>query len=130
VEDICALPVSEWASPDSHLYLWVTNGFLRQGFSVMEGWGFDYKTCLTWAKPQLGLGNYFRCATEFILFGVRGSLPTTSRSTRNWFEAPRGKHSVKPEEFYQLVEKASPGPYLELFARSPRPGWDRWGVEA
>jgi len=130
VEDICALPVSEWASPDSHLYLWVTNGFLRQGFSVMEGWGFDYRTTLTWLKPQMGLGNYFRVGTEHVLFGVRGGMPTQSRSLVNWFEAPRTRHSAKPEAFYTLVEEASPGPYLELFARSSRPGWDRWGNEA
>lgn len=130
VEDICALPVSEWAAADSHLYLWVTNGFLRQGFSVMEAWGFDYRTTLTWLKPQIGLGNWFRVGTEHVLFGTRGDLPTQSRSLANWWQASRTRHSAKPEAFYTLVETASPGPYLELFARSSRPGWDRWGNEA
>lgn len=130
VEEICGLPVSDWAKPDSHLYLWVTNGFLREAFVVMEAWGWTYRTTLVWAKPQMGLGNYFRVGTEHVLFGTRGELPTRSRSLVNWFEAPRTRHSVKPEAFYTLVEQASPDPYLEMFARKARPGWDRWGNEA
>jgi len=130
VEEIADLPVGEWAKPDSHLYLWVTNGFLREAFVVMEAWGWTYRTTLTWLKPQIGLGNYFRTSTEHVLFGTRGKLPTQSRSLANWWQASRTRHSAKPEAFYTLVETASPGPYLELFARRPRPGWDRWGNEA
>jgi len=130
VEEIAALPVSEWAAADSHLYLWTTNAFLPQAFGVMEAWGWTYRTTLVWAKPQMGLGNYFRVGTEHVLFGTRGELATRSRSLANWFEAPRIRHSAKPETFYRLVETASPGPYLEMFARSSRPGWDRWGNEA
>lgn len=130
IEDICALDVGSQAAADSHLYLWVTNGFIREGFDVLEAWGFTYKTCITWAKTQIGLGNYFRGATEHVLFGVKGGLRTNDRNIRNWFEAPRGKHSAKPDCFFDLVERASDGPYLELFSRRGRIGWEAWGNEA
>lgn len=137
IEQICGLRsrVDEWAAENCHLYLWTTNGFLREAFDVMDSWGFIYKTCLTWVKPQIGMGNYFRVATEHALFGVRGKLPVVDRALSNWFESPRGRHSAKPEMFYTLVEKASPGPYLEMFARVDgqlfqREGWKFWGNEA
>jgi N6-adenosine-specific RNA methylase IME4 len=130
IEELCALDVESHLADDAHLYLWVTNGFLREGFDVMAAWGFDYKTCLTWVKPQMGMGNYFRSSTEHVLFGLRGSLKTQDRSLMNWFEAPRGRHSAKPDLFYDIVEKASPGPYFEMFARRRRLGWAGWGNEA
>lgn len=130
MDELAALDVAGLADDSAHLYLWVTNGFLREGFDLIDAWGFVYKACLTWVKPQMGLGNYFRGATEHVLFAVRGRLPTLSRSTVNWFEARRGRHSAKPDTFYDLVETSSPGPYLELFARRQRLGWSSWGNEA
>jgi N6-adenosine-specific RNA methylase IME4 len=132
VEDLCALPVAKWSADDAHLYLWTTNGFLRQAFDVLAAWGFTYKTTLVWVKPQIGMGNYFRSSSEYVLFGVRGSLRTRNREQRNWFEAPRGRHSAKPGLFFDLVEKASYPPYLEMFARQRRLNreWSYWGNEA
>ncbi len=131
VEELCALPVAEWAAPEAHLYLWTTNGFLREAFDVLKAWGFEYKTCLTWVKPQLGLGNYFRSSTEHILFGTRGGLGTLNSDQRNWFEAKRtGRHSEKPGAFFHLAELCSPEPRLEMFARTRRFGWETWGNEA
>jgi N6-adenosine-specific RNA methylase IME4 len=128
-------PVSGWKAAEAHLYLWTTNAFLRQAFDVLEAWGFTYKTTLVWVKPQLGIGNYFRSSHEFILFGTSGDLPVKDRNQRSWFEARRGRHSAKPEYFYELVERVSPGPYLELFGRpsplfGPREGWTVRGREA
>ncbi|MBA3844355.1 MAG: methyltransferase [Actinobacteria bacterium] len=130
LDELAALEVETRSAPDAHLYLWVTNGFLREGFDLITAWGFIYKTCLTWVKPQMGMGNYFRSSTEHVLFGVRGSMPIQDRGLMNWFEASRGKHSAKPDSFYDLVEKASRGPYLEMFARRRRLGWHSWGNEA
>lgn len=113
----------------SHLYLWVTNGFIKEGFDLMDAWGFAYKTTLTWCKPQIGMGNYFRNNTEHVLFGVAGSLPTLRNDVPTWFVADRTRHSAKPESFYDLVESCSPGPYLEMFARRRRMGWGSWGNE-
>jgi N6-adenosine-specific RNA methylase IME4 len=128
--DLCDLEVEERAADEAHLYLWTTNGFLREAFGVMDAWGFAYKTTLVWVKPQIGMGNYFRSSTEYVLFGVRGGLRTLDCNQRNWFEAPRTQHSAKPDLFFDLVERVSPQPWLEMFARRRRLGWDVWGNEA
>lgn len=126
--EIAALPVPDLAGQASHLYLWAPAAKVPEAASVCEAWGFRYVGLLTWVKPGLGLGRYFRTATEHVVFGVRGRLMTRPNLC-NYFEAPRGRHSEKPAEFYRLVEQASPGPYLELFARRPRTGWTVWGNE-
>lgn len=139
--DIAALPVvPEHAASNSHLYLWTTNSHLADGLTVMEAWGFEYKTTLTWVKPQMGMGAYFRGGTEVVLFGVRGSLPTLRKDVRNHFTAPRRRHSQKPREFLDLVRSSSPGDYLEVFARCSGDtactcsrclfGWTTWGNQA
>jgi N6-adenosine-specific RNA methylase IME4 len=128
-DEVAALPVGDLAADNAHLYLWTTNPILPESFPVLEAWGFNYVTTLTWRKiGTLGMGYYFRGDTEHVLFGVRGSLPIEpSNRRRNWFEAPKSKHSAKPAAFGDLVEAVSPGPYVELFARAPRLGWDSWG---
>lgn len=144
IEQLCDLDVARVGAADrSHLYLWTTAGHLPEAFRVMEAWGFEYKTYLVWVKRQLGMGNYFRVSTELVLFGVRGGLRTNRRDLRNYFEGPRGKHSMKPPTFLDMVTSASPGPYLEMFARCYedemlagchcsrcRLGWDTWGNQA
>jgi N6-adenosine-specific RNA methylase IME4 len=126
---ICALPVAKLAAPDAHLWLWVTNGTLGAGQEVMTAWGFSYRSCLTWIKPRLGLGNYLRNQTEHLLLGVRGRAPIQFRAQGSWFYAPVQDHSHKPEEQYAIIERCSRGPYLELFARRPQSGWHVWGNE-
>jgi N6-adenosine-specific RNA methylase IME4 len=137
LEDIRRLTIP--AANDSHLYLWTTSGFLRDAFGVLEAWGFRYSTTLVWAKAPIGagLGGAYGIATEFVLFARRGSAAPLGREGRNWWtwKRPydqRGKpqHSAKPEEFYAMVEQVSPGPYLDMFARRSRLGWDAWGDEA
>lgn len=144
LDEICDLDIVPTRAADkSHLYLWTTSSHLPEAFSVMEAWGFDYKTYLVWVKPQIGMGNYFRVSTELVLFGVRGGMRTNDRSLRNHFTADRRKHSAKPLEFHDLVMKASPGPYMELFSRCAadelltgctcskcRLGWAVWGNQS
>jgi N6-adenosine-specific RNA methylase IME4 len=132
VEDIAALPVSDWADADAHLYLWVTNPKLFDAAPVIRAWGFQYVTLLTWRKlGTLGMGYYFRGDTEHVIFGVRGKAPIAPHlRVRNWFAAPKTGHSRKPDLFYEMVERVSPEPRLELFARRRRYGWDAWGNEA
>jgi N6-adenosine-specific RNA methylase IME4 len=130
VEQIAALPVEWLARADAHLWLWVTNATLFAGQAVMEAWGFTYRSCLTWVKPGLGLGSYYlRNNTEHLLLGTRGKAPVLFRSQPTWLYAPKQEHSHKPEEQYAVIERCSPGPYLELFARRVRPGWQVWGNE-
>jgi N6-adenosine-specific RNA methylase IME4 len=126
---IKSLPLEKLATPNSHCCLWVTNITLRYGFDVMDAWGFKPRSVFTWIKPRMGLGTYLRNATEHVLFGTRGKAPVMFRAQPNWLFAPLQEHSHKPEELYQVIERVSPGPYLELFARRHQPGWDAWGNE-
>jgi len=136
--EILELPVKDIALPQSHLYLWVPNALLGEGLEVMRAWGFAYKTNLVWYKIRKdggpdgrGVGFYFRNVTELVLFGVRGSLRTHApgRTQVNIIQSRKREHSRKPEELYAVIERCSPGPYLELFARHRRENWSQWGNE-
>jgi N6-adenosine-specific RNA methylase IME4 len=136
--EISALSVKEIAAEQSHLYLWVPNALLAEGLQVMRDWGFKYKTNLVWYKTRKdggpdgrGVGFYFRNVTELLLFGVRGSLRTLPPGRRqvNILISQKQGHSIKPTKAYELIERCSPGPFLELFARTPRRGWIQWGDE-
>ena len=129
VEEIAALPIAKLAAENAHLHLWTTNAFLFDCKAIIEAWGFEYKSCFVWTKPQLGIGNYWRLAHEFMLLGVRGSCPFLDRGQISWLHEPRGQHSAKPERIREIVEKVSPGPRLELFARRITQGWVCWGNE-
>ncbi len=129
LDQIKAMPVGDLAAPNAHIWLWVTNATLRDGFDVLKAWGFTHRSTFTWIKPRFGLGNYLRNATEHVLLGTRGKAPALFRAQPNWLFAPRQEHSHKPEEQFAVIERVSPGPYLELFARRHQPGWDAWGNE-
>lgn len=132
VRQIAGLDVAELAEDDAHLYLWTTNRYLPDSFGVMAAWGFRYCQLLTWCKTPMGVGpgGAFAQNAEYIIFGRRGSPGQLKRVDSVWYRWPRtAKHSVKPEAFLDLVEQVSPGPYLELFARRQRLGWDTWGNE-
>lgn len=138
VEEICAIKPP--ADDNAHLYLWTTNAFMVEAHQIAEAWGFKPKTILTWTKTHqddgsrvsMKTGYYFRGATEHCLFCVRGSLKLqTSEGLPTGYLWPRLPHSVKPDAFYDLVEKASPSPYLELFSRRARLGdWHYWGNQS
>lgn len=138
MEEIMDLPVAQLALPQSHLYLWVPNALILEGLEVMKRWGFTYKTNIVWYKIRKdggpdgrGVGFYFRNVTELILFGIRGNLRTLEPGRRqvNIITSQKREHSRKPEELYDIIETCSPGPYLELFARHPREGWEQWDNE-
>ena len=129
---ITALPVGALAARDAHLWLWTTNALLPKAYEVAEAWGFTVRSPLTWVKFRLGLGGRYqlRNATEQLLFCTRGKASLGSRSQPTWFNAPVQEHSRKPAEQFAIIERVSPGPYLELFARrrpeSNQP-WAVWG---
>jgi N6-adenosine-specific RNA methylase IME4 len=128
---IAALPVGDLATADAHLYLWTIQRHLCATFSIAREWGFRPSCVLTWCKPRGGfVGGTFFSNAEFVLFCRRGSLAAKQRVNSQWFEWPRGEHSAKPEAFLDLVEQVSPGPYVELFARRARFGWDYWGDQS
>lgn len=133
VEAICALPVSEMSEPDSRLFLWTTNRYLPESFCVMAAWGFTYRQTLVWQKSE---GGPFPASVavptaEFLIVGTRGKPERlgTLPSAVLKIAAPR-VHSTKPEAWLDHVEHISPGPYLEMFARRNRLGWDTWGNQA
>jgi N6-adenosine-specific RNA methylase IME4 len=116
----------------AHLHLWVTNNHLSDGLDVMRSLGFRYITMRTWAKNRIGLGQYWRGQTEHALFGVMGRLLSMARTESTLVGkgiVKRTRHSEKPDVFFDEVERVSPGPRLELFARRPRDGWTVWGNE-
>lgn len=128
VPEIAALPVRELAADDAHLHLWVTNGFLFQSKAILDAWGFEFRSTFVWCKPQMGIGNYWRNSHEILLTAIRGNAKRfNDRSLKSWEAFDRGAHSAKPERVREYIERASPGPRLELFGRRLADGWTVWG---
>lgn len=140
LDDIKALPVASHAADRAHIYLWVPNALLPEGIEVLRAWGFAYKSNIVWHKVRKdggsdgrGVGFYFRNVTEIVLFGTRGknvrTLPPGRRQV-NMIETRKREHSRKPDELYDLIERCSWGPFLEIFARGKRDGWTGWGDQS
>lgn len=129
--------IDELKHPDGcHLYLWTTNNYLKDGFKVMEEWGFDYITTITWVKKNIGLGQYYRGLSEHCLFGAtpdrlpyRETEEGKRAQGKTAFIEAKGEHSEKPEKMREWIEKVSHPPRIELFAREKVSGWDVWGNE-
>jgi len=150
LEDIKAMPVKELAAKDAHLFIWTTGPCLRQTFEVIEAWGFRYSAvAFTWVKlkrsfdahqlrvtPTLesdlhvGLGLTTRKNAEFCLLARRGNARRVAKNVREIILSPVREHSRKPDEAYARVQRYCAGPYLELFSRQDRRGWDCWGDQA
>jgi N6-adenosine-specific RNA methylase IME4 len=139
IQEICALPIPKVVADKSHLYLWCPNALIGWGLQVMQAWGFEYKTNIVWLKVRKdggpdgrGVGFYYRNVTELVLFGTRGKLRTLPPGRRmvNFLATMKEGHSKKPTELYDMIEQCSPGPFLELFARTARQGWMQWGDQS
>jgi N6-adenosine-specific RNA methylase IME4 len=134
-ETIATLPVSKIAASDAWLFLWVPSPHLPVGLQLIERWGFRYSgKAFAWAKQNpsgvgwhMGTGFTTRKNTEDCLLGRRGKPPIKARDVRELIVAPRREHSQKPDEQYERIERLVAGPYVELFARTQRPGWFSWG---
>ena len=131
VEEIKNLPVQSLAEKDAVLFLWTTNKYIEDSYSVARAWGFQPSTMLVWAKKPKGrgLGGTFGISTEYLLFSRRGTFTAKERHWSTWFEAKRGKHSEKPTLVREIIEKCFEGEKIELFARQKTEGWDVWGNE-
>lgn len=137
IDELCALPVADLAAADAHLWLWVTARGIAEGWHVpvIGAWGFRPQgAVVTWCKTgQPGVGAVVRCNVEFLVLGIRGTPPPPSEPAMTaWVASKRvhsGRytHSTKPGWAADLVEQTSPGPYVELFQRQGRIGWDAWG---
>ena len=134
INDIKNLPIQEISEIGAHIYCWTTNKMLKNTFDVFDSWGVGFHLVLVWTKPSFiapAMGYQF--ATEFLLLGFRGKPMQKFKQIgkKNWICAPpkRNRHSTKPEAFYDLIEIMSPAPYIDVFARRSRLGWDVWGDE-
>jgi N6-adenosine-specific RNA methylase IME4 len=132
---ICALPVDELAARDCVLCLWMSWPMLQQALQVIDRWRFTYKTCaFAWIKANgtevaVGTGYWTRANSECCLLATRGKPKRINADVRQAIIEPRREHSRKPDCVYRRIERLVAGPYLELFARQRRPGWDCWGHE-
>jgi N6-adenosine-specific RNA methylase IME4 len=120
------------SAPDAHLFLWTTNRYLEDAFDVARAWGFRPSSTLTWCKDPVGVGpgGLFAITSEFVLYARKGAPNHKRRVETTWWRWPRGGHSQKPAAFLDLIEAVLDGPYLEMFARRDRLGWDTWGNES
>lgn len=140
LDEIAGLPIYDLIEAEGYLFLWTTNRYLEDALRITRAWRLVPRQTLVWCKLPHGQGpgGMFATTTEFIIASqrigprshARGQRTLGRRIDRSWFEWPRSEHSAKPEAFLDLVEQVSPGPYLELFARRQRLGWDTWGDEA
>lgn len=131
LDEICALDVP--AADDAVLFMWATSPKLAEALTVVEAWGFTYRTCMVWVKDRIGMGYYARQRHELLLVAARGKgqVPHEAHRPDSVHEAPRGEHSAKPDLFYDLLEGMYPHlPKVELFARRQRDGWASWGNQA
>lgn len=133
LQQILDLPVTTIAADDCVLFLWATAPMMPEALDVMRAWGFTYKSQCIWNKDALGTGYWFRNKHELLLVGVKGSIPAPLPGTQyaSVIDGPVKDHSRKPLIFRGMIEGLFPNlPKLELFARTPAPGWGQWGKEA
>ena len=135
-DELRALPIGDLAAPDCALFMWIVDYHIPQALAVGEAWGFTFKTAVfQWVKsrehynPVPGMGYWTRKQTEQCWLFTRGSPKRLSKGVEQIIYCPRGQHSAKPDIQYERIEALVGGPYLELFARSKRPGWSAWGNE-
>ena len=123
IEQICALPIPEICAPSAMLFLWATSPSLKVALSVMEAWGFSYRSSMVWVKDGIGLGYYARINHEFLLIGRKGDYPAPEPSLRpsSVISASKGRHSEKPVAVYEMLERMYPqARKVELFSREAR----------
>lgn len=133
LDRIKAMPIDKLSAENAACFLWIPNGLIPEGLEVLKAWGFKYRDPFYWVKSQIGLGQYFRNASETLLLGTKGKMPVAFKGQPNWAFLPRQEHSHKPEEMYAIIERLYPKRnYLELFARKrpSNPAWYIWGNEA
>ena len=127
-ESLFSLPVADKAAPDAALFLWTVDSHLQTALTLIDAWGFIYKTiAFIWVKPSIGMGYWSRKEAEVCLLATRGKPKRLHADVRQVISAPRREHSRKPDQIYASIERLVGGPYLEMFARQRWPGWDQYG---
>lgn len=134
---LAAIPVSTIVAKDAVLFMWTVDSHVDQAIDLAKAWGFGFKTiAFVWVKtakngqPRIGMGYWTRKSAEVCLMFTRGKPKRLDKGVREVIMAPRREHSRKPDEQYGLIERLVAGPYVELFARQSRPGWESWGNQS
>ena len=145
LDDIARLPVAKLAAKDCMMFFWTTDPMIPKALWLLDQWEFEFKTVgFYWAKLNksvtgdtfrstdffTGMGFHTRGNPEQCWIATRGHPKRRAKDVRRLIVSPRREHSRKPDETYERIERIVEGPYLELFSRSERPGWDCWGNEA
>ena len=128
LDEIIAVPIPQIADANSILWLWTTNAHMREAFQIVDAWGFEPKTILTWKKSKMGLGEWLRGITEHCLMCVKGKPLIQLTNQTTFIEGKTREHSRKPDEFYAMVESLCPGRKIDVFAREERKNWNTWGI--
>ena len=138
LSDIKSMGIKKISSDDCWLFMWTTAPHLQEAFSVIEAWGFEYKTvAFTWVKKNkkadswfFGCGSYTRANAELCLLAKKGNIKRINASVHSIIDSKIGKHSVKPNEARnRIITLCGDIPRIELFAREKVDGWDVWGNE-
>jgi len=138
VPELCQLPVPKIAADDSILFLWTTFPKLLESLTVIEAWGFRYRTvAFVWVKQNRkaltwfwGTGFWTRSNAEICLLATKGHPKRQVRNIHQLIVSPVAEHSRKPDEARRrIVDLMGDLPRVELFARETIPGWDSWGNE-
>ncbi len=137
-DDLCRLPIGQLFAADAGIIVWATAPMIKDALRCLDAWGFRYVSMGAWGKmtqdgegPAFGTGYWFRSAAEFYILGLAGDISPAAHDVRNLILAPRREHSRKPDEIYRDIERIFPGgPYIDIFARQRRPGWDAFGLDA
>lgn len=130
LDELLRLPISQICTENSHVHLWVPDFRMPDAPRVIAAWGFKFASCFVWVSGKGGNGDYWRTSHQLLALGVRGVLPFRGKSVLSWVRADLKDHTVKPEVVRKLIERVSPGPYLELFGSQPTPGWTVLGSPA
>ena len=129
LKEIKNFPIDDYADEQCHMYLWTTNRFLRDAFDVLKEWGFKFHVVLVWRKPTGVCPFSFQFVNEYVLFGYRGKFKINKMGTQTTFDASVREHSRKPDILYEIAEKCSDAPRIDMFSREKRLGWDQFGDE-
>ncbi|MBX3436065.1 MAG: hypothetical protein KF861_01145 [Planctomycetaceae bacterium] len=124
------LPVSQVCKENAHLHLWVAEQHFSDAPRLIDSWGFKFASCFVWVSGRGGSGEYWKTSHRLLALGVRGALPFRSKTVLSWIRADSTNHTAKPELVRRLIERVSPGPYLELFGTNPVPGWTVLGHDS
>lgn len=127
IDELAAIKIP--AAKNCVLWLWTTHLHMRHTFTLLDAWGFQEKSILTWSKNRMGIGKWLRSKSEFCILAVKGKPRVDLTNQTTILDAPIREHSRKPDEFYSMVEALCIGRRLDFFSREKREGWEQFGSD-